>query len=61
MLATPSTFTASIVAAIENPEPASLFLVLIAGLAGLGLARARRSFPGKPVTSFPAPGRESYL
>ena len=42
MLATPSTFTAALlVSATEAPEPASLFLVLIAGFAGLGVARLR--------------------
>jgi hypothetical protein len=40
-LTTPSTFTASLLSATETPEPASLFLVLIAGFAWLGIAKFR--------------------
>ena len=42
-ITTPSTFTAAAVTATETPEPASLFLVLIAGFAWLGVARNQHS------------------
>lgn len=44
MLTTPSTFTATAVAATEEvPEPASVVLVVIAGFAGLGIMNIRHS------------------
>ena len=41
MLTTSSTFTASVLSTTETPEPASLFLFLIAGFTLLGIAKIR--------------------